>query len=149
MPTPNPLAADLAHILSQTEGLWEPLRGQRVFITGGTGFFGFWLLESFAHADEALDLKASVLALPRKVEAFRLTAPQLAANPAIQFHPGDIRTFAFPPGRFFAVIHAATEASAQLNEQDPCLMFDTIVEGPRHALDFTKTSSASRFLLAS
>lgn len=145
----NALAADLDHILHHTDGLWDELRGQRLFITGGTGFFGCWLLESFAWANDKLDLNAHALVLSRNLDAFRRRAPHLAAHPAIQFHIGDVRSFEFPAGEFSHVIHAATEASAKLTEENPWLMFDTIVEGTKHTLEFVRQCSAQKFLLTS
>ena len=41
----NRLAHDLDNILGRTEPLWQELRGQRILITGATGFVGCWLLE--------------------------------------------------------------------------------------------------------
>jgi dTDP-glucose 4,6-dehydratase len=146
---PNPLAADLDHILSHTAGLWGALRGARLFITGGTGFFGCWLLESFAWANDRLELGAKAVVLSRDAAAFRQKAPHLAGHPDIQFHPGDVRTFDFLPGRFSHVIHAATDSSTGLNERDPLGMFDSIVTGTRHVLDFAVIAGARRFLLTS
>lgn len=145
----NPLANDLDHVLAHTRGLWEELRGQRIFITGGTGFFGCWLLESFVWANDKLGLEASAVVLTRNPEAFRAKAPHLASHPAIQLYTGDIRSFDFPPGRFSHVIHAATEASARLIAEDPLTMFETIVEGTRRALEFARQSGARKFLLPS
>lgn len=145
----NPLAADLDHVLAHTRSLWEELRGQRIFIAGGTGFFGCWLLESFAWANDKLGLNASALVLTRNVESFRKKAPHLASHPAIQFQTGDICSFEFPKGNFSHIIHAATEASAKLIEENPLLMFDTIVEGTRRTLEFARHSGAKKILLAS
>jgi len=147
----NPLVGDLDHILAHTEGLWEDLRGKRLFVTGGTGFFGCWLLESFAWANVNLGLQASALVLTRDYKAFEKKAPHLAANPAIQFHIGDVRNFNFPEGNFSHIIHAATtSAVATFNDlEEPIVKFDTVVEGTRHALDFAVKCNARKFLLTS
>ena len=145
----NALSADLDHILANTEGLWEELRGQRVFITGGTGFFGCWLLESFVWANDNLGLNSKVVVLTRNPDGFRNKAPHLVSHPSVRLHAGDIRSFVFPDGHFSHVIHAATEASAKLIEEDPLLMLDTIVDGTRRALDFAKHCGAEKFLLTS
>jgi dTDP-glucose 4,6-dehydratase len=145
----NPLLADLNHILRHTGSLWEELRNKRVFITGGTGFFGSWLLESFAWANDELDLNASAVVLTRNVEAFRMKAPHLASHPAISFQVGDVRNFAFPAGEFSFIIHAATAASAKLNDEAPQEMFDTIIEGTRRVLDFAAHCKSRKLLLTS
>jgi nucleoside-diphosphate-sugar epimerase len=143
------LARDLRHVLEHTSGLWEELRDARIFVTGGTGFFGCWLLESFAYAHDQLQLSATMTVLTRSPEAFRAKAPHLAGHPAIHLLEGDVRSFVFPKRRFTHVIHAATDASASLNRDHPLVMLDTIVEGTRHTLDFALACGARRFLLTS
>ena len=145
----NPLAGDLDALLAATDGLWEGLRDQRLFVTGGTGFFGCWLLESFVWANDRLDLNAELVALTRDPEAFRRKAPHLAGHPAIRLHAGDIQSFEFPDGEFPFVIHAAMEASAKLLVDAPLTMLDTIVQGTRRTLDFARAHGTTRFLYIS
>jgi nucleoside-diphosphate-sugar epimerase len=145
----NPLGQDLDHVLDHTRDLWDELRGERLFITGGTGFFGRWLLESLLWANRRLRLGVSAVVLTRNPEAFQKKAHHLAGDESIELRRGDVRTFDFPTGTFSHVIHAATESSAKMNEENPLLMLDTIVDGTRHALDFAAAYRARRFLLTS
>jgi nucleoside-diphosphate-sugar epimerase len=145
----HPLAEDLEQVLAETRDLWEELRGQRLFITGGTGFFGTWLLETFAWANDKLGLNATAVVLTRNLDTFRKKAPHLASHRAIQFHVGDVRSFEFPTGSFSHIIHAAAESSTKMNEENPLLMFDTIIQGTRHTLEFARQCGAKKFLLTS
>lgn len=140
---------DLAHVLEQTRELWAEAKGANIFITGGTGFFGFWLLESFAHINEVLGLGMRATVLTRNPAAFAVKAPHLATRSDLHFIAGDVRTFTFPAGAYPYVIHAATEASAALNEQAPHEMFDAIVGGTRRVLDFVAQAGTRKLLLTS
>lgn len=147
MTTRHPLACDLDEVLDATRALWEELRGRRIFITGATGFFGCWLLESFTWANQRLGLKAQASILTRNPDTLRRKLPHLAGS--IDMIVGDVRSFTFPAGNFSHVIHAATESSAELNANNPQLMFDTIVEGARHCLEFAAHAGARKFLFTS
>jgi dTDP-glucose 4,6-dehydratase len=140
---------DLDHVLDRTRADWQQLRDGRLFITGGTGFFGMWLVETFLWANQQLDLHAEATVLTRDPDAFARKAPNVASQPAIRLHAGDVRKFDFPIGEYTHVIHAATEASASLNEQLPAYMFESIVNGTHRTLDFAVACGARKFLLAS
>lgn len=146
---PNPLSADLLHVLDHTRDLWEDLRGMRLFITGGTGFFGCWILESFLFANQHLNLKASASVLTRRPDAVKQMLPHLTLNSAITLVGGDVRNFAFPKGEYSHIIHAATDASAKLNNENPLLMLDTVIDGTRHMLNFSVHCKSEKFLLTS
>jgi dTDP-glucose 4,6-dehydratase len=122
----NLLTADLDHILAHTQSLWEELRDQRLFLSGGTGFIGCWLLESFAHANDQIQPAGS----RRRVDAqSRHLCRQGSApgkRPDLEFVTGDARNFPFPEWSFSHVIHAGTTSSAPV---EPGEMFATIVDG--------------------
>jgi len=66
---------DLEHIYKNTQDIWESFRGKSIFLTGGTGFFGKWLLESFIYINEKLALNAKITTLSRNPEAFLMEHP--------------------------------------------------------------------------
>lgn len=140
---------DLEHVLSRTGPLWEEVRHRKIFITGGTGFFGCWLLESFLAANQAFDLDAQAVVLTRSPEAFRLRSPHLANDCAVELIEGDVRNFEFPPGEFPFVIHAATESVPKTTANRPDEMLSTIVDGTRHCLEFAQSHKTTKFLLTS
>lgn len=125
------------------------MRGRRIFLTGGTGFFGCWLLESFAWANDRLQLGASATVLTRDPEVFRAKVPHLASHPAVRLHQGDVRSYEFPGGDYSHIIHAAGSPSAVLREEDPRLVTETLIEGTRRTLAFARRCRAGAMLLVS
>lgn len=143
------VAADVAALLDRTAPLWRGLADARLFVTGGTGFFGVWLLEALVAANRRFELDCRVTVLSRDPGRFAAQAPALAADPAIALVAGDVLDFPFPAGPLTHVIHAATQASAALNADAPQAMFDVCVEGTRRVLALAAERSAARMLLTS
>jgi dTDP-glucose 4,6-dehydratase len=140
---------DLNEICDTVGQRWDGLRHARLFLTGGTGFYGKWLLESLVHANERMKLGAHCTVLTRDPQAFARQAPHLISHAAIDFITGDVRDFTFPASDFSHVIHAATPASARLIDEAPLEMFETIVRGTERMLEFARCCDARRFLFTS
>ncbi|NDB69819.1 MAG: NAD-dependent epimerase/dehydratase family protein [Methylocystaceae bacterium] len=146
MPENWSIEKDFESVVEGVGSDWLGLKDGHLFITGGTGFIGRWLLETLKLADlrYTLNLRASVLT--RNPENFAKKAPDLFNAPIFTLIAGDVQNFNFPEGDFTHLIHAATDASAELNARDPRLMFDTVLNGTRRALDFAVEKKISRIL---
>ena len=145
-----PLAkVDLDLVLTSTRALWSEMRGQRLLLTGGTGFFGCWLVESFCHVNRELGLGAQVTVLSRDPAKFLAKCPHLSGDSAITLLAGDVRDFDYPAGEFGYVIHAATETTARMGPDAPLEMLSTIVAGTERTLQFAMQCGARKFLLTS
>jgi len=149
MPT-KPLAAeDLAHVLEHARSSFESLRDANLFVTGGTGFFGHWLLESLLYANRELALNVRATVLTRNAQRFAAKSPHIAGDAAITLLEGDVRGFAFPVERHTHVVHAATDSGGQQVSLGLGALAAAILEGTERALQFAEHSGAGRLLYTS
>jgi nucleoside-diphosphate-sugar epimerase len=139
---------DLEHIFTHTRPLWDRIGGRRIFISGGTGFFGAWLLESLIYCNRKLRLDLSATVLTRDPNAFRVRMPHLAVDPAIELLHGDVRDFALPDQVFEFVLHGAVSTSAGAG-QNPGELLSTLIHGTERVLELAQTRGTKKFLFAS
>ena len=123
---------------------WRALTGQSIFIAGGTGFIGKWLLATLLDADEKLGLDCRITVLSRDPGVFKRSWPAVAGR--VNWIAGDVRDFPITNEHFDVIVHAATDVAAQMSPQD---VFSTCVDGTRHLLEMASQCGATRFLLLS
>src|ERR1044072_2162382 len=140
----NFLNFDLNYILSKTLPVWSELKNRRIFITGGTGFLGKWILESVSWANKKLKLNAEAVVLTRNVDKFLKKFPHFVHYESLKFYEGNVLDFKYPKGHFSHIIHAATDSNyANVSSWE---MLETIILGTKYTLEFAKNCKAKKFL---
>lgn len=142
---------DFKFIINSSKSALNALQNKTIFITGGTGFIGKWFLDSILYANTHLNTNIRAIILTRDPLKFLSQRPDLANLESIQLIKGDVNANFTLPFKFKIdyVIHAATDASAELNENNPLLMFDTVVMGTRNILQFCVDHDIKRVLYLS
>lgn len=120
---------------------------KKIFVTGGTGFFGKALLRFCQESDFYTNY--SVYILSRNVEKFKSQCPKSIDLSKIIFVEGDIlKPSTFPKNIFDFVIHAATDSTSGLN-LNHIDRSNQIVDGTKNILNWCKHSNLQRFLYVS
>jgi nucleoside-diphosphate-sugar epimerase len=132
--------------MEHTQGVWEDLRGGRLFVTGGTGFFGRWMLESFLRANDDLNLGAKATVLIRDPRGFAEASPHIVAHTSVTLHSGDVKSFELPDAECTHVLHMATEAGPTTS---PSASFRTAIAGTERVLAFAARAGARKLLVTS
>lgn len=135
---------DLDKIVCDVGDLFYKLRNQRLFVTGGTGIIGKWLLESLVYADKQLGLNVDISVLTRKPERFKAEGV-CAAD--VRVIAGDVRSFKLASAeRIDYVIHGATDVVSAGNHAD---VLETCTLGTANLLSQAHKHGAGRTLLLS
>lgn len=119
---------------------------KRIFITGGTGFFGKSMLDYRLRHPEWEWARTEWVILSRSPERFTARNPVLSNQPGVAFVAGDIRDFELPEGPFDAIIHAATSAVTTLSDDE---MTSVILDGTKHVIDVALAAKCKTVLFTS
>jgi nucleoside-diphosphate-sugar epimerase len=123
------------------------LKGQKIFLTGGTGFFGKSFLDVILRFNQHCDF--DILILTRNPDLFQKQTPEFNQLKQVRYHQGDVTDFSFPNENFDCIMHFATPADAKMNIERPLEMTRIIVEGMKRVLDFSAQCNAKDFLFTS
>jgi nucleoside-diphosphate-sugar epimerase len=140
---------DLEEILRVAAPDLETLRGANVFLTGGTGFFGKWLLAAFDHADAELNLGLKLTILSRDPRRFLQQWPEVENRPGWTFFEGQIADVPVLLHRFDHVLHAAADTTAVTTPAQEAERTRAIVAGTERMLELAGRSRARRLLFVS
>jgi len=113
----------------------ERLTDQTIAVSGGTGFLGTWIAETVAALNDVYKTAINLHLYARGTEAWKQMNPHLASRGDIHLHMQDVRSpFEFPAATSF-IIHAAGIPDNRVHASDPLKVFETTVNGTRHALE--------------
>jgi nucleoside-diphosphate-sugar epimerase len=126
---------------------WIKFKNKNIFLTGGTGPFGFWLLNTFIFANNKLSLNAKIYVLTRNKKKKFFS---LIKDKSIKVVEGDIRNFKFNIGKIDFIIHGATTtASETFKKQDPFEKFSVLYDGTKRLIKFAKKQKVTKILFLS
>jgi dTDP-glucose 4,6-dehydratase len=142
-------APDLDHVLLRSSVELAELRGKSLFLTGGTGFFGKWLLAALCHADAQLSLGLRLTVLSRDPGKFLALHPEAAALDSLRFQPGDATDFPLTEARYDCILHAATDTLGIATAAQEEARARAIVDGTQRVLELARQCGAKRLLYVS
>jgi len=112
------------------------LDNSRVLLTGGTGFVGKWLIKAAKIARQYSDFQIEIVVPTRDLSSAHALSTRAIGFDGLSFIEGDLLTETLDIGTVDAIIHAATPASAALNESNPTEMTRINAQSMQSALRY-------------
>lgn len=123
------------------------LRNKSIFITGGTGFFGLWLLNLLAILNED-GYEIKVTSLSRAPEKFLINNPNFANISWLTWVEGDIANYSIPENQFDLLIHGAANTKPEPLDRQ-INIFEGILFGAHHVMKHAVKANVKRVLFIS
>jgi len=125
---------DLSESFQETSGL-ALLKGRKLYITGGTGFMGTWLLEALAWLNDTAVFGVSAAVISRNASEFKARHPHLASRKEFSFADRDAKDIIEIPGDVSYIVHAAGSPDNRFHSSDPMRAMGAISKGAEAVLE--------------
>lgn len=139
--------ADIQHILGELVEEFEELRGQKVLLTGGAGFLGYFLTQSVVHWNQTRSKgnQIELVVLDNFIRGRPRWVDEIERGQSVTFIKHDI-TRPLPKGLpvFDFIIHAASIASPVAYRKRPIETMDANVLGLRNLLEYCTGTTSVR-----
>jgi dTDP-glucose 4,6-dehydratase len=142
-------ADELEHLVELEEQLFKEFASASILLTGATGWFGLWILDSLCAANDMLGLGLRITAVSRNPARFLGRFPAFAADARISWIEADVRHLALGNQSFTHIIHGAADSAQPIGAQGLKDLFGTIVQGTEKALEAVGSECRGFLLISS
>jgi UDP-glucuronate decarboxylase len=112
------ISDDVSLAIQRSGADFSCLRRKKVLVTGGTGFFGVWLLSSLLKVREMLGGELDITVIARNPRSFLQRYTQFESRPGLTFLCGDIISIDLRESKFSHLLHMATTSASETFSQE-------------------------------
>jgi len=142
--------ADVAEVLSKQNAKLDALRGKNIFISGGTGFLGIWLIEMIYELNSKYNFNLRVTIFSRNAKNFPNNHIKFKNLNYITYINGDVRYLSEIPKNTEYIIHAASLSDRRIAASTPNTVAETIGLGTMQILKASNLlENLNKFVLLS
>jgi len=130
------IASDVEQAIERSGVALEGFRGKTVLLTGGTGFFGIWMLLAFVQMKQILEGDLRILVVSRDPESFLKKHPQYHFDQHVEFIHSDVKNLTLADVQVTHLVHmATTNAGETFAGEDQLQKLDLLYLGTRNVLE--------------
>ena len=146
---PHILEEDLVFLSKYSNTIWKELNNKKIFITGGSGFFGRNFISALYYIEKLFDYNFSVTCITRDKKKFleKLNFYPTKNNYAII--EGNLNKLNIIKNKYDILIHLADHVSQDLHHSNNDLLLKNSKENILNIIKFIKNCSIKNFIYLS
>ncbi len=144
------ISSDIQDVISRLQMDLEQFQNKTILITGGTGFFGRWILQTLCTIIQEKGFSISIYVLSRNPKIFLSKHSNFPFQNYIKFIEGDVTDFKLPNIKLDFLIHMATTAAEEtFRGEDQLKKMTLLYNGTENTLVNAVTKGVKKVLFTS